>query len=34
MYLAVPGDPEKIESEQDIFRILGLPYKKPEERNV
>lgn len=29
----VPGEPEKITSEKDIFEILSLPYKSPEERN-
>ncbi|XP_058788961.1 DNA polymerase beta-like isoform X2 [Phymastichus coffea] len=29
-----PGDAEKIISEEDIFKILDLPYKKPEQRNV
>ncbi|XP_032457622.1 DNA polymerase beta isoform X5 [Nasonia vitripennis] len=29
-----PGDAEKITCEEDIFKILGLPYKKPKERSV
>ncbi|XP_051168701.1 DNA polymerase beta-like [Leptopilina boulardi] len=29
----VPGEPEKITSEEDIFKILNYPYKTPEERN-
>ncbi|XP_043792123.1 DNA polymerase beta-like [Apis laboriosa] len=28
-----PGEPEKITCEEDIFRILELPYKKPKDRN-
>ncbi|KAK2586716.1 hypothetical protein KPH14_011751 [Odynerus spinipes] len=30
----VPGEAEKITSEKDIFRILGLPYKEPKDRNA
>ncbi|EFN67190.1 DNA polymerase beta, partial [Camponotus floridanus] len=29
-----PGEPEKITCEEDIFEILGLPYKDPKDRNV
>lgn len=29
----LPGEAETITSEEDIFAKLGLPYKKPEERN-
>ncbi|XP_012253755.2 DNA polymerase beta-like [Athalia rosae] len=29
----IPGEAETINSEEDIFKKLGLPYKKPEERN-
>lgn len=29
-----PGEPEKITCEEDIFKILGLPYKDPKDRNV
>ncbi|XP_046428498.1 DNA polymerase beta-like isoform X1 [Neodiprion fabricii] len=29
----LPGNAELITSEEDIFSKLGLPYKKPEERN-
>lgn len=28
-----PGEAEKITCEEDIFRILELPYKKPKDRN-
>ncbi|XP_076233954.1 DNA polymerase beta [Calliopsis andreniformis] len=30
----IPGEAEKIMSEEDIFRILDLPYKEPKDRNV
>lgn len=30
----VPGEPEEITSEEDIFRILDLPYKEPKDRNA
>ncbi|XP_076618691.1 DNA polymerase beta [Colletes latitarsis] len=30
----VPGEAEKITSEEDIFRILELPYKEPKDRNA
>lgn len=30
----LPGDAEKITCEEDIFRILGLPYKEPKDRNI
>ena len=26
--------PETVHSEEDIFKLLGLPYKTPEERNI
>ncbi|KAL6267686.1 hypothetical protein P5V15_000761 [Pogonomyrmex californicus] len=29
-----PGEAEKIRSEEDIFKILGLPYKDPKDRNI
>ncbi|XP_014204780.1 DNA polymerase beta [Copidosoma floridanum] len=29
-----PGNAENISCEEDIFKIIGMPYKKPEERNV
>ncbi|XP_003705358.1 DNA polymerase beta isoform X1 [Megachile rotundata] len=29
-----PGKPEIITCEEDIFRILGLPYKEPKDRNL
>lgn len=29
-----PGEAEKITCEEDIFRILELPYKKPKDRNL
>ncbi|KAL6440532.1 hypothetical protein ACFW04_003206 [Cataglyphis niger] len=29
-----PGEPEKITCEEDIFKILDLPYKNPKDRNV
>ncbi|XP_020278896.1 DNA polymerase beta-like [Pseudomyrmex gracilis] len=29
-----PGDPVQITCEEDIFKILGLPYKEPKDRNV
>ncbi|KAK9297035.1 hypothetical protein QLX08_009132 [Tetragonisca angustula] len=28
-----PGEAEKITCEEDIFQILGLPYKEPKDRN-
>ncbi|XP_015111998.1 DNA polymerase beta [Diachasma alloeum] len=30
----VSGEPEPVDSEEAIFRILGLDYKKPEERDL
>jgi len=27
------GDPMPVESEQEVFDILDVPYKKPEERS-
>ncbi|CAL1675724.1 unnamed protein product [Lasius platythorax] len=29
-----PGEPEKITCEEDVFKIIGLPYKDPKDRNV
>ncbi|XP_076278545.1 DNA polymerase beta [Lasioglossum baleicum] len=30
----LPGEAEKITSEKDVFRILGLPYKEPKDRDA
>ncbi|KAF7406255.1 hypothetical protein HZH68_005624 [Vespula germanica] len=30
----VPGEAEKITCEEDIFKILGLPYKEPKNRDL
>jgi DNA polymerase beta len=30
----VPGDPLPISSEQDVFEILGVPYRSPEQRSL
>ncbi|XP_078050542.1 DNA polymerase beta [Augochlora pura] len=30
----LPAEPEKITSEEDVFRILGLPYKDPKDRDA
>ncbi|XP_076223789.1 DNA polymerase beta [Nomia melanderi] len=30
----VPGEAEEITSEEDIFRILELPYKEPKDRDI
>lgn len=32
--LGVPGEAEKITCEEDIFKILGLPYKEPKNRDL
>ncbi|XP_018307946.1 DNA polymerase beta [Mycetomoellerius zeteki] len=29
-----PGEAEKITSEKDVFKFLGLPYKDPKDRNI
>ena len=31
--IGTPGEAEKITCEEDIFQILGLPYKEPKDRN-
>ncbi|XP_011163672.1 DNA polymerase beta [Solenopsis invicta] len=30
----LPGEAEKITSEEDVFKFLDLPYKEPKDRNV
>lgn len=30
----IPGSPLQVSSEEDIFKYLGMEYKKPEERNM
>ena len=30
----VPGEPIPVSSEEEIFEIVDMSYKKPEERNV
>ena len=30
----VEGDAESIACEADVFRLLGLPYREPTERNL
>ncbi len=30
----VKGDPIPVNSEEDVFEVLGMKYKTPEERNL
>jgi DNA polymerase/3'-5' exonuclease PolX len=30
----VKGDPIEVHSEEDIFELLGMTYKSPEQRNL
>ena len=30
----VPGEPLPVSSEKDVFDIIGMDYKTPEERNA
>jgi DNA polymerase beta len=32
--IGVPGEPLPVSSEKDVFDIIGLEYKSPEERNI
>lgn len=34
IFSGCPGEPEKITCEEDVFKIIGLPYKDPKDRNV
>ena len=34
MHAGVPGEPIPVSSEEDIFDIIEMAYKNPEERNL